>query len=373
MNAWFRTVRDYARTARRVVHKGGGPLHLVFFITNRCDFHCQHCFLIAAGELNDKSRKLLTLDEIDRVARSVPDLVALSLTGGEPFLRRDYVEIVRRFVRHTRLKTLSTVSNGIDADRVLPHIEPILRETGLSFFLSISVDGDESTHNQVRQKENAFARTLESIRRLLPLREKYPHFSLGVNSTYLGTNYDDLMALYDVLEQLRPHYLTLNLLRGVVWTDRQEGLSMDQYRRLCQRKNEVMQQGRPPATLLQRVVRAKDQVMTDLLARTYQENRSLFPCYGGRLLAVLKDNGDVFPCEQLSTPMGNIRDYAGDLSRVWRSDAACRQRQFIIDRKCHCTYECVMSSNILFNPRVYPRLLTGMLGNRWGCRNELPF
>lgn len=352
---------DYLRTCLRVVNKRGGPLHLVFFITNRCDFHCQHCFLIPAGELNNKLRPLLTLDEIERVARSVPQLIALSLTGGEPFLRKDYADIVRLFLRHTRLKTLSTVSNGIDADRVLPHIEPILRESPVSFFLSISVDGNEATHNRVRQKENAFARTLESIRQLRRLKETYPQFSLGVNSTYLGTNFEDLMALYDELEVLQPHYLTLNLLRGQDWTDRQQGLATDEYRRLSERKNEVMRRSNTSRTLTQKAVGAKDRVMTDLLARTYDENRSLFPCYGGQLLAVLKDNGDVFPCEQLAQRFGNIRDYDGDLMKVWESEVAKQQRQFIVDRKCHCTYECVMSANILFNPRMVPRLLSEMI------------
>ncbi len=352
---------EYLRTGLRVLDKRGGPLHLVFYITNRCDFHCSHCFLIPAGELNNKSRQLLTLDEIESVARSLPGLVALSLTGGEPFLRDDYADIVRLFVRHTRLKTLSTVSNGIEAERILPHVEPVLQETDLAFFLSISVDGDEETHNRVRQKKNAFARTLAAIRQLLRLNDRYPKFSLGVNSTYLGTNFSELMALYDVIEEVQPHYLTLNLLRGVHWQDRPAGLVTEEYRRLSKRKNEVMRHGAKKRTLLERAINAKDRVMTDLVARTYDQNRSLFPCYGGQLLAVLKDNGDVFPCEQLSQPLGNVRDYEGDFMQVWHSDIAERERQFIIDRKCHCTYECVMSSNILFNPRMYPRLLGEMI------------
>lgn len=359
MSVWNQAA-DTFRLARRVLRKRGAPLHLVFFITNRCDFECEHCFLIPLGELNDKSRELLSLDEIEQVARSVPDLIALSLTGGEPFLRRDYADIVRLFVRHTRLRTLSTITNGLDAERILPHVEPVLAETPVDFFLSVSIDGDEATHEAIRKKPGSFARTLESIRRLRTLRERYPQFSLGVNSTYIGTNYQDLLALYDVLEEVQPHYVTLNLLRGTDWHDRPAGLSMQEYRRLCERKNELVRRCSPERSLLQRAVLAKDRVMSGLLARTYDEDRSLFRCYGGQLLAVLKDNGDVFPCEQLLTPMGNIRQHDGDLLAVWNSPAAEDQRQAIINRRCHCTYECVMSSNILFNPLLYPKLLREM-------------
>lgn len=360
MGVW-KAAGDTMRLAGRVVRKAGGPLHLVFFVTNRCDFECEHCFLIPMGELNNKSRELLSLAEIERVAASLPGLSALSLTGGEPFLRKDYVEIVKHFEQNTRLKTLSTITNGISTERILPAVEQVLADTGLSFFLSISVDGSEQTHNEIRRKENAFARTLDTIRELKQLRERFPQFSLGVNSTYVGKNYEDLLELYDVLEDVQPHYVTLNLLRGVDWQDRPEGLSMEHYRQLNARKHRLMQNGKVRRTLLQRLTRAKDAIMTEMLARTYDEERSLYPCYGGQLLGVLKDNGDVFPCEQLTQPMGNVRDFEGDFLQVWTSPAAKTERQFIVDRKCHCTYECAMSSNILFNPWFYPRLLREMM------------
>jgi hypothetical protein len=47
--------------------------------------------------------------------------------------------------------------------------------------------------------------------------------------------------------------------------------------------------------------------------------------------------------------------------RVWESATAARERQFIKDRRCHCTYECVMSANVLFNPRFYPRIAAALL------------
>jgi MoaA/NifB/PqqE/SkfB family radical SAM enzyme len=109
------------------------------------------------------------------------------------------------------------------------------------------------------------------------------------------------------------------------------------------------------------MVAAKDAVMTELIAETYDRHASLFPCYGGRLFGVLKDNGDVFPCEQLNGAFGNVREHDLDFMAVWRSAAADRERQDIVQGKCHCTYECVMAANVLFNPRFYPRLAAAAL------------
>lgn len=65
--------------------------------------------------------------------------------------------------------------------------------------------------------------------------------------------------------------------------------------------------------------------------------------------------------EQLGTPPGNVREHGYDLMRVWRTKEPERERQMIEDRKCHCTYECVMSSNVLFNPKFYPSLARELL------------
>ena len=169
------------------------------------------------------------------------------------------------------------------------------------------------------------------------------------------------MSLYDALEDIRPHFATLNLIRGVDWTDRPADLKIDEYRKLNERRRKLLERCRPPLTILQKCIDAKDRVMVDLLAETYERDTSIMPCYGGRLMAVLKDNGEVFPCEQLATPLGNIRDYDCNFETVWNNDVAQRERESIRRRKCHCTYECVMSSNILFNPRMYPKLLAAAI------------
>ncbi|MAF95307.1 MAG: hypothetical protein CMM60_06090 [Rhodospirillaceae bacterium] len=352
---------DYARTTTRIVNKDGPPLHLIFFITNLCDFRCEHCFLVTNGELNDKTRPQLTLEEIDRIAHSVPDLVALSLTGGEPFLRKDLPEIVRSFVRHTNVKTLNLVTNGARVERILPQIGSILKDADLSVFLTISFDGGEEGHNRIRRKPKAFSQALETLDTLLQLSARHWNLAIGVNSTFIGTNFDDLMALYDVLEATPPDYATLNLMRGIDWRDRPVELNMVEYLELYRRKDRLHKASDGRRTLLQSVMKAKDTVMAHALAQTYEQNASLYSCYGGQLLGVLKDNGELFACEQLNTPFGNVREAGYDLSKVWESAQAQEEREQIKNRRCHCTYECTMSSNILFNPRFYPKLLSSYL------------
>ena len=83
---------------KKILSKNGLPSHIVLFITNRCNMECDHCFLVESGELNDLTREqILSLKNIRKLAKSNPKLLALSITGGEPFLRKDISEIISAF------------------------------------------------------------------------------------------------------------------------------------------------------------------------------------------------------------------------------------------------------------------------------------
>ena len=102
---------------------------------------------------------------------------------------------------------------------------------------------------------------------------------------------------------------------------------------------------------------SKGRLMSKMISDTVKQSRSVNNCFAGSLFGVIKDNGDVFACEQLSTPLGNLSEVDYDLSKIWFSDTAEEQRRSIRNHECFCTYECVSSCNIFFNPKYYPALL----------------
>ena len=94
----------------------------------------------------------------------------------------------------------------------------------------------------------------------------------------------------------------------------------------------------------------------DLIPKTiasgFQSN-----CYAGRLIGVIYSNGVVYPCELLEKPLGNLRDFEMNLPALWASSRTREVTDWIWSSKCHCTHECFMAVNLLFNPKYYPRLL----------------
>ncbi|MGB9684205.1 MAG: GTP 3',8-cyclase MoaA [Candidatus Bathyarchaeales archaeon] len=94
-------------------HYGRPLLNLRIALTRPCNLHCSYCH--AEGE--DKSRESLTemtAEEIVRVARIAVALgiSRIKLTGGEPLMRRDIVQIVKGIAAIKGLEELSMTTNG---------------------------------------------------------------------------------------------------------------------------------------------------------------------------------------------------------------------------------------------------------------------
>lgn len=115
---------------------GFGRVHrdLRISLTDKCSLRCTYC-MPAEGVPWLERDSILTTDEIERVARVCVDLgvTEIRLTGGEPLVRKDAVEVVRRLAALG--PEVSMTTNGL---RLAELAEP-LRDAGLAR-LNISID-----------------------------------------------------------------------------------------------------------------------------------------------------------------------------------------------------------------------------------------
>ncbi|WP_415114125.1 GTP 3',8-cyclase MoaA [Microbacterium sp.] len=108
-------------------------------LTDRCSLRCTYCMPEQGNEWLARS-SILTLDEIERVARvaAADGITTFRLTGGEPLLRPDIVEVVGRLAAvegSSGPVELAMTTNGIR----LPELLPGLIEAGLDR-LNVSID-----------------------------------------------------------------------------------------------------------------------------------------------------------------------------------------------------------------------------------------
>ena len=187
-----------AEGARRLVC-GGEPValsELHIELTHRCDLKCVMCHhWEMPTRLPDSVSRELRVDDFRRLARSprLRGVRTVAVTGGEPLLRPEAVEIVailRAAFPDASLGILSNLWNPGSLRRRLGE----LRERGVAdFWLGSSLDGLGDDHDRVRGQPGAF-RGLEAS--LDMLKKEFPQTRVSVNFTILPDNADRLWEVY---------------------------------------------------------------------------------------------------------------------------------------------------------------------------------
>jgi radical SAM protein with 4Fe4S-binding SPASM domain len=339
------------------------PIHLTCFLTRRCNASCPYCFYLADQARQSASASELSGEELAQVANSLGSLLWLAFSGGEIFLRPDLPLITENFYRKNKPAIILLPTNGLLTEAILDQTETILRSCPRSTIaVKLSLDGPEAVHDAIRGRRGSFEKTMATCEALGGLLEKYANFELGINSVFCADNQDVLTGFtgfINGLKQIKTH--TVSLIRGQTWDSRLAAVDLELYRQVAASMEKNLK------TCLASIYRfrggrlkaAQDILQRRLILRTATEEKRLLPCFAGRLNLVLTENGDLYPCESFAETMklGNIREYGFDLQRVLRSRRAGEVLKAIEGNSCYCTHECFMMTNILFNPRQYPKLL----------------
>ncbi|MWP49434.1 MULTISPECIES: GTP 3',8-cyclase MoaA [unclassified Gilliamella] len=109
--------------------------YLRLSITEQCNFQCQYC--LPNGYQPNKTHQFLTLNEIDNVVSTFAKLGVhkIRLTGGEPSLRRDFVDILSLISAYSSINEIAMTTNG---SRLLKNIHH-WHQAGLNA-INISID-----------------------------------------------------------------------------------------------------------------------------------------------------------------------------------------------------------------------------------------
>ena len=140
------------------------PYVVSWNLTYRCNLACEHCYLDAGGTPlvgteNFADRSELGTEEcfrvIDELATFAPECVTI-LTGGEPLLRRDILEIVKRAAERGLWVVVGT--NGV---RITENVSQRLADAGARG-LSLSLDAlDPDRHDRFRKVRGAWQNTVD--------------------------------------------------------------------------------------------------------------------------------------------------------------------------------------------------------------------
>ncbi|HLQ36394.1 MAG TPA: radical SAM protein, partial [Planctomycetota bacterium] len=183
------------------------PLHLTFFVTKRCNARCPFCFYIYREDGPGPGE--LTLAEIEKIADSLPNLLWLAFSGGEIFVRKDFVEIVKLYYRKNKPVVMLFPTNGIMTDRITAALREICRSCPDSRIVAkISLDGEEALHDEMRGVKGCYRNAMKTYESLAGLLDEFPNFDLGVNTVMCAKNQDQVAPFIDTVAAQMPRITT---------------------------------------------------------------------------------------------------------------------------------------------------------------------
>lgn len=155
-------------------------------ITRRCNLHCKHCYVNTNSTIEELS--LTTIKKIiDQLA--IEGCQNLFLNGGEPFLRRDLVEIFSYAASHNMNVSISSNGMMITSEilksiaKYCPHL------------FQISIDGPQMIHNSIRGDSLSFDRAVNALKLA---RQNLPQETQIVLATTIMC--ENINSLEDMLE-----------------------------------------------------------------------------------------------------------------------------------------------------------------------------
>jgi len=299
-----------------------GPALISWNVTARCGLRCPHCYLDASqegrpGELTTQEGLAL----IGEIAALNPQAM-LVLSGGEPLLRPDILDLARCATDRGLMVVVGTSGVLLDRDTVRR-----LRECGVAG-VGVSLDfARPDEHDRFRGMPGAWRRTVEG---LVACRKEGLPFQ--IQTTVTARNYRELKDLMDLASGLGARVFNLFFLvctgRGQQMTDITPAQYEETLRWLASTGGSyrgMMVRARC-APHFRRLAWELDPA-----SPVIEENGSR--CMAGTSYCRITPEGDVTPCPYMELKVGNVRD--GGFTRIWREAAVLLSlRESVLEGRC---------------------------------------
>jgi radical SAM protein with 4Fe4S-binding SPASM domain len=266
----------------KIQEKHQFPLCVMIAVTSRCNLRCGHCYLLSKPEYNE-----LILQA---------GVLQLILTGGEPALRSDLIQIVRQAAQRRFYVTLKSNGTLLDDDIVNK-----LWQAGLSELQVSLYHPDAKRHDEFVGLEGAHYRATSALVKF---------HSLGgiarVNLLIMDWNAGSLGDLIDFCE--------INELRYAADLRVEHRIDGDGSPCRLRAGSEALISTLADSRLYNRLFLEGEQ---------YRKTASMPLCRASEDVCVIMPGGDVWPCQVLPWPLGNIRETPFD--KIWLDSARREQ------------------------------------------------
>lgn len=306
------------------------PSIVVINVTNKCNLLCPYCYQSAGRAYKDELRSEEIVSVIKQALEINPE-INISLSGGEPLMRKGITEIISFACSKARKVSLLTNGTLITAKVA----DELARVKSDRLFVQVSVDGaNPLTHDSIRG-EGSFERSMKGIRLL-----QENGIPVVLSYTVTKANSGQISEFLKLCDRLKVRLTRIDYVKAV-GRAQGDGQSMcltpqDYYDAVKTINHAQAEYGwRYGNPLNDRAI----------LLGSFLKPRAI--CGAGVSIIFVDADGNVYPCTSLTSPEclgGNIRRDSMEWI-VTRSEAFRRLRHFDINsvdecRTCYLKYIC---------------------------------
>ncbi|KPV62991.1 MAG: pyrroloquinoline quinone biosynthesis protein PqqE [Candidatus Bathyarchaeota archaeon BA2] len=186
----------------RIPFTPAGPFEIVWDFTYSCNLRCKHCYEDAGfyrPELTT-DQALTAIDDLSRIANV--GLPALSFSGGEPLIRKDFFEVAAYTKKKIPYVSIATNGTLLTKDNVKK-----LKEVGVDY-VEISLDGaSRKVHESFRMVPGCFEKAMKGIRNCID-----ENLDACIAATAHKKNLEEIPKIMELAEELGARFMHFNFI-----------------------------------------------------------------------------------------------------------------------------------------------------------------
>ena len=337
------------------------PIDAVLAITYLCNSRCKMCSI-----WQKKPQKELNSEEYLKLPKSLKDI---NISGGEPFLRNDLVEIIKNVKTACPKARIIISTNGFLSETIYRRMKKIL-EIDPNIGIAISVDGIGEIHNEIRGVDNGYQKVLKTIENLK---------SLGINpvrkNKTINFNKDFNKTNFNIFPKRKK--ISNGTSIKIAFTASGENIKeMEKVYNFAQKQNleftcAVAQNSEHYFGAKNQKIKNKEDFKNQFEKIIFQElkknnlknfarayftrglcefalkQKRILPCQAAKDFFFLDPQGNIYPCPVSNLTIGNIKEEK--FEKIWHSAKAKEIRKKI--KNCQkCWMICTVRTSIKKNP-----------------------
>ncbi len=276
------------------------------------------------------------------------------MSGGEPFLRNDIVEVARILYKHCKPRIINIPTNGLLGDKIVEAVKKICVVCPKSqIIINLSIDGVGKQHDELRQIPGNFEKVKDVFFKLKKL--KLRNLSVGIHTVISRFNVQDFSTIASYLMEWEPDSYITEIAEQRIELDTMDSNitpSLLEYRSAIDFLIHRIKNGKFFG--MNKITQSFRIEYYNLVKKVLRDKTQVIPCYAGIASVQISPDGDVWSCCIKASSMGNLRNNDYNFKKIWFNNRFKKERNSIKNIDCYCPLANSSYTNMLMD---FPTLM----------------